>query len=82
MADDKSKSSSGNKLQHGRNKTSDLCSGQLRLINNKNQGTRNICFVNSVLQLLRKTGYAAFICDQLSFENEPAGSYVLHSFFL
>ena len=77
MANDKSKSSSRSRQQHGRNKQSDLFSAQLRLINNKSQGTRNICFVNSVLQLLRKTGYAAFICDELSFENEPPGSYEL-----
>ena len=34
---------------------------ELRLINNKSKETRMICFVNSVIQLLRRSGYASFL---------------------
>ena len=33
----------------------------LRLINNKSNATRNICFTNSTLQLMRNTGYASLL---------------------
>ncbi len=37
----------------------------LRLMNNRTIETRNICFVNSVTQLLRGTGYESFLKIQL-----------------
>ena len=37
----------------------------LRLMNNRTLETRNICFVNSVIQLLRGTGYESFLKMQL-----------------
>ena len=33
----------------------------LRLINNKSNATRNICFTNSVIQLMRNSGYASIL---------------------
>ena len=33
----------------------------LRLINNKSNATRNICFTNAVIQLMRNTGYALLL---------------------
>ena len=36
----------------------------LRLINNRSQATRNICFANSVVQLLRSSGYALLLRTQ------------------
>ena len=79
MANGMSKSSlRGRKQEVGRdNNHTDPIIGQLRLVNNTSKGTRNICFINSVLQLLRRTGYGAFLCDQLSLQGEPPGSYKL-----
>ena len=79
MANEMSKSSlRGRKQEVGRdNNHTDPIIGQLRLVNNTSKGTRNICFINSVLQLLRRTGYGAFLCDQLSLQGEPPGSYKL-----
>ena len=53
----------------------DLSSGQIRLINNKSKGTRNICFINSVLQLLRKTGFADILSDQLILHDKTPGNF-------
>ena len=55
----------------------DLSSGQIRLINNKSKGTRNICFINSVLQLLRKTGFADILSDQLILHDKTPGNFKL-----
>ena len=33
----------------------------LKLINNRDEDTKNICFVNSVVQFLRKSGYGLFL---------------------
>ena len=49
----------------------------LKLINNRSEGTGNICFVNSVIQLFRMTGYATFLLTQLPalIESSPISSY-------
>ena len=36
----------------------------LRLINNRSQATRNICFTNVIVQLLKKSGYASLLKTQ------------------
>ena len=36
----------------------------LKLSNNKNEATKNICFTNSVLQLLRRTAYVLMLLNQ------------------
>ena len=59
----------------------------LRLINNRSQATRNICFTNAVVQLIKKTGYATLLRTQfLQFvAGKPASSYqgckALHSLY-
>ena len=49
----------------------------LKLINNRSEGTGNICFVNSVVQLFKWTGYATFLLTQLSplLLGNPVSSY-------
>ena len=49
----------------------------IKLVNNRNEGTRNICFVNSVVQLFRMTGFATFILTQLPplLDGHPISSY-------
>ena len=36
----------------------------LRLINNRSEATRNICFANSIIQLMQKSGYALLLRTQ------------------
>ena len=49
----------------------------LRLINNRSQATRNICFANAVVQLFKKTGYASLLRSQFPqfIIGKPASSY-------
>ena len=49
----------------------------LRLINNRSQATRNICFTNAVVQLFKKTGYASLLRTQFPqfIAGKPASSY-------
>ena len=49
----------------------------LRLINNSNEGTRNICFVNVCLQMFRMTGFGIFLLTQLPamLVGQPHSSY-------
>ena len=49
----------------------------LRLINNKSDATRNICFTNAVIQMIRNTGFGSFL--KTDFPNfilgKPATSF-------
>ena len=45
----------------GANTSKQKQQSSLRLINNKSNATRNICFTNAVIQLMRNTGYASLL---------------------
>ena len=59
----------------------------LRLINNRSHATRNICFTNSVVQILLKSGYASLLKSQFPqfIVGKPSTSYegckAIHSLF-
>ena len=60
----------------------------LRLINNRSQATRNMCFTNSVVQFFRKTGYASLLKTQFPqfIVGKPLGSFrgcrALHNLYM
>ena len=60
----------------------------LRLINNRSQATRNICFANSVVQLMAMSGYASLLKTQFPqyIEGKPLGSFkgcrALHDLYM
>ena len=45
-------------------KGDEVVQSSLRLINNRSDATRNICFANAVIQLLNKSGYSLLLRTQ------------------